>query len=392
MPVRQVLNARVPVKVWTADLEESARRQLIQTGELPFVFRHVAAMPDTHWGMGATVGSVMATEGAICPAAVGVDIGCGMAAVKTRLDASALEGRRPALRHAIERGIPVGFHQRQEPHPDAAAFLARSRADESPSVATPSERRKAALQCGTLGGGNHFIEICVDQDDARVWVLLHSGSRNIGKVTAERHIDAAKKWTRRSGVALPNPELAYVSEGSPAFDAYIADLRWCQDFALQNRRIMLAEVLKDLRRVVGVEDLGLEPEIHCHHNYVAWERHFGRDVMVTRKGAIRARRGDLGIIPGSMGTGSFIVRGLGNADSFDSAPHGAGRRMSRGAARRAFTKEDLAAQTEGVECRKDAGVIDEIPSAYKPIGEVIENSSDLVEVVARLKQVVCVKG
>jgi len=315
-----------------------------------------------------------------------------MAAVKTRLDASALEGRLPALRHAIERGIPVGFHQRQEPHPDAAAFLARSRAEESPSVSTPTERRKAALQCGTLGGGNHFIEICVDQDDARVWVLLHSGSRNIGKVTAERHIDAAKKWTRRSGVALPNPELAYVSEGSPAFDAYIADLRWCQDFALQNRRIMLAEVLKDLRRAVGVEDLGLEPEIHCHHNYVAWERHFGRDVMVTRKGAIRARRGDLGIIPGSMGTGSFIVRGLGNADSFDSAPHGAGRRMSRGAARRAFTKEDLAAQTEGVECRKDAGVIDEIPSAYKPIGEIIENSSDLVEVVSRLKQVVCVKG
>jgi len=392
MPVRQVLNSRVPVKVWTADLEESARRQLLQTGELPFVFRHVAAMPDTHWGMGATVGSVMATEGAICPAAVGVDIGCGMAAVKTRLDASALEGRLPALRHAIERGIPVGFHQRQEPHPDAAAFLARSRAEESPSVSTPTERRKAALQCGTLGGGNHFIEICVDQDDARVWVLLHSGSRNIGKVTAERHIDAAKKWTRRSGVALPNPELAYVSEGSPAFDAYIADLRWCQDFALQNRRIMLAEVLKDLRRAVGVEDLGLEPEIHCHHNYVAWERHFGRDVMVTRKGAIRARRGDLGIIPGSMGTGSFIVRGLGNADSFDSAPHGAGRRMSRGAARRAFTKEDLAAQTEGVECRKDAGVIDEIPSAYKPIGEIIENSSDLVEVVSRLKQVVCVKG
>lgn len=392
MPVRQVLNSRVPVKVWTADLEESARRQLLQTGELPFVFRHVAAMPDTHWGMGATVGSVMATEGAICPAAVGVDIGCGMAAVKTRLDASALERRLPALRHAIERGIPVGFHQRQEPHPDAAAFLARSRAEESPSVATPTERRKAALQCGTLGGGNHFIEICVDQDDGRVWVLLHSGSRNIGKVTAERHIDEAKKWTRRSGVALPNPELAYVPEGSPAFDAYIADLRWCQDFALQNRRIMLAEVLKDLRRAVGVEDLGLEPEIHCHHNYVAWERHFGRDVMVTRKGAIRARRGDLGIIPGSMGTGSFIVRGLGNADSFDSAPHGAGRRMSRGAARRAFTKEDLAAQTEGVECRKDAGVIDEIPSAYKPIGEVIENSSDLVEVVSRLKQVVCVKG
>jgi tRNA-splicing ligase RtcB len=390
MPVRQVLASRVPVKVWTADLEESARKQLVQTGELPFLFRHVAAMADTHWGMGATVGSVIATQGAICPAAVGVDIGCGMAAVKTRLDAAALEGKLPRLRHAIERGVPVGFHQRQEPHPEAGAFLRR--AGDGPAVATPSERRKAALQCGTLGGGNHFIEICVDEDDSRVWVLLHSGSRNIGKVTAERHIDAAKKQSRREGVALPNPELAYLSEGSGAFDAYVADLKWCQDFALQNRRIMLAEVLKDMRHVLGAEDLGLEPEIHCHHNYVAWERHFGRDVMVTRKGAIRARSGDLGIIPGSMGTGSFIVRGLGNPESFESAPHGAGRRMSRGAARRAFTKEDLAAQTAGVECRKDAGVLDEIPAAYKPIGEVIANSSDLVEVVGRLKQVVCVKG
>ena len=392
MPVRQVLNSRVPVKVWTADLEDSARQQLLQTGQLPFVFHHVAAMPDTHWGMGATVGSVIATEGAICPAAVGVDIGCGMAAVKTRLDASALEGKLPELRHSIERGIPVGFNQRREPHPDALAFMARSGAGEAPVVATASERNKAAHQCGTLGGGNHFIEICVDQDDSKVWVMLHSGSRNIGKVTAERHIDKAKEWTRRSGAALPNPELAYLPEGSTAFDAYIADLRWCQDFALKNRQIMLAEVLKDLRHVVGTEDLGLEPEIHCHHNYVAWERHFGRDVMVTRKGAIRARAGDLGIIPGSMGTGSFIVRGRGSSESFASAPHGAGRKMSRGAARRAFTKEDLAAQTCGVECRKDAGVIDEIPGAYKPIGEVIENSSDLVEVVGRLKQVVCVKG
>jgi tRNA-splicing ligase RtcB len=394
MPVRQVLNARVPVKVWTADLEDSARRQLEQTGALPFVYHHVAAMADTHWGMGATVGSVIATLGAICPAAVGVDIGCGMAAVKTGLDASALQGKLPALRHAIERGIPVGFHQRSEPHPAAAELFGRSGAGggEAPSVATASERKKAALQCGTLGGGNHFIEVCVDEDDARVWVLLHSGSRNIGKVTAERHIDKAKEWTRRAGARPPNPDLAHLEEGSAAFDAYVADLRWCQDFALRNRKIMLAEVLRDLRHVAGVEDLGLEPEIHCHHNYVAWERHYGRDVLVTRKGAIRARKGDLGVIPGSMGTGSFVVRGLGNPESFESAPHGAGRKMSRGAARRAFTKEDLAAQTSGVECRKDAGVLDEIPGAYKPIGEVIENSSDLVEVVARLKQVVCVKG
>lgn len=392
MPVLQVLKSRVPVKVWTADLEESARKQLLETGQLPFVFRHVAAMADTHWGMGATVGSVMATQGAICPAAVGVDIGCGMAAVKTRLDASTLDGKLPALRHAIERSIPTGFHQRREPHPTAVEFLARSRPGSMPSVATDSERKKAALQCGTLGGGNHFIEVCVDQNDSRVWVMLHSGSRNIGKVTAERHIAKAKDWTKKAGVELPNPDLAYVSEGTVAFESYVADLKWCQDFALQNRKIMLAEVLKDLRHVVGTEDLGLEPEIHCHHNYVAWERHFGRDVMVTRKGAIRARKGDLGILPGSMGTESFIVRGLGNPEAFESAPHGAGRKMSRGTARRTFTKEDLAAQTCGVECRKDAGVIDEIPGAYKPIEVVVQNSSDLVEVVARLKQVVCVKG
>jgi tRNA-splicing ligase RtcB len=392
VPVLQVLSSRVPVKVWARDLEESARKQLLQTGALPFVFRHVAAMADTHWGMGATIGTVMATQGAICPAAVGVDIGCGMAAVKTRLDVSSLDGKLPALRHTIERSIPVGFHQRREAHPAALEFFARSRPGAAPSVATEGERKKAALQCGTLGGGNHFIEVCVDQDDSRVWVMLHSGSRNIGKVTAERHIGHAKDWARRAGVELPNPDLAYISEGSAAFDSYVADLKWCQDFALQNRKIMLADVLKDLRHVVGTEDLGLEPEIHCHHNYVAWERHFGRDVMVTRKGAIRAGQGDIGIIPGSMGTGSFIVRGLGNPEAFESAPHGAGRRMSRSTARRTFTKQDLAAQTSGVECRKDAGVIDEIPGAYKPIGEVIQNSSDLVEVVARLKQVVCVKG
>ena len=376
----------MPIKVWTDDVEESARRQLLNTGALPFVFRHVAAMADVHWGMGATVGSVIATVGAICPAAVGVDIGCGMAAVKTTLDASRLDGRLPALRHAIERGIPVGFHSRREPH---KAFLASPLAASAPGVAR-GDNRKAALQCGTLGGGNHFIEICVDGDDARVWALLHSGSRNVGKVTAERHIGRAKGIMRDLAVRPPDPDLAHFASGTLAFDDYIADLEWCQDYAFLNRRIMLAEVLEDLRRVAGPFET--EPVVNCHHNYVSPERHFGRDVLVTRKGAIRARAGELGIIPGSMGTGSFIVRGLGNPDSFESAPHGAGRKMSRGQARRTFSVEDLASQTEGVECRKDAGVLDEIPGAYKPIGEVIENSSDLVEVVARLKQVVCVKG
>ncbi len=390
MPVRKVLQSKVPVKVWTEDVEASAAAQLVRTGALPFVFKHVAAMADTHWGMGATVGSVMATKGAICPAAVGVDIGCGMAAVKTSLPASALDGKLGRLRASIERGIPVGFHQRKQAHRRGAALLAAAEETGLPSVASDSEKKKAALQCGTLGGGNHFIEICVDEDDARVWVLLHSGSRNIGKVTAERHIGKAKGIMKRLAVDLPDPDLAYFATSTPEFDAYVRDLQWCQDFARTNREIMVDEVLKDLRHEVG--DFQTEPPINCHHNYVAWERHFGEDVMVTRKGAIRARRGDLGIIPGSMGTGSFIVRGLGNPEAFESAPHGAGRKMSRGEARRRFTREDLARQTEGVECRKDAGVLDEIPGAYKPIGEVIENSSDLVEVVARLKQVVCVKG
>ncbi len=390
MPVRRTLASRVPIKVWTDDVEASAAAQLVRTGALPFVFKHVAAMADTHWGMGATVGSVIATKGAICPAAVGVDIGCGMAAVRTSLDASALEGKLPRLRASIERGIPVGFHQRSDVHPRAAELLRAAENANLPAVASDAEKRKAAHQCGTLGGGNHFIEICVGGDDARVWVLLHSGSRNIGKVTAERHIGRAKGVMKRLAVDLPDPDLAWFATGTEEFDDYVRDLRWCQEFARTNREIMVEEVLKDLRHVAGPFET--EPAINCHHNYVAWERHFGEEVMVTRKGAIRARRGDLGIIPGSMGTGSFIVRGLGQPDSFDSAPHGAGRKMSRGEARRRFTREDLAAQTEGVECRKDAGVIDEIPGAYKPIAEVIENSSDLVEVVARLKQVVCVKG
>ena len=390
MPVRKVLNSRVPIKVWTDDVEASAAEQLKRTGALPFVFKHVAAMPDTHWGMGATVGSVIATKEAICPAAVGVDIGCGMAAVKTSLPASALEGKLGRIRHSIERGVPVGFHQRREAHPRGAALLASASDAGLPGVVTENEKKKAALQAGTLGGGNHFIEICVDEDDARVWVLLHSGSRNIGKVTAERHIGKAKGVMKKLAVELPDPDLAYFASRTPEFDAYVRDLQWCQDYARVNRDIMLEEVLKDLRHEVG--DFETEPPIQCHHNYVSWEKHFGHDVMVTRKGAIRARRGEPGIIPGSMGTGSFIVRGLGNPESFESAPHGAGRKMSRGEARRRFTREDLAKQTAGVECRKDTGVIDEIPGAYKPIGEVIENSSDLVEVVARLKQVVCVKG
>ncbi len=319
MPVFRTLDSRVPIKVWTRDVEASAAAQLVRTGALPFVFRHVAAMADTHWGMGATVGSVMATKGAICPAAVGVDIGCGMAAVKTSLDVSVLDGKLPGLRASIERGIPVGFHQRKEVHPRAAKLLRAAEDSGLPGRRLGGrEERRPPTSAAPLGGGNHFIEICVDEDDERVWVLLHSGSRNIGKVTAERHIAKAKGVLRRLAVDLPDPDLACFSTGTAEFDAYVRDLQWCQDFARANRDIMVEEVLKDLRHAAGPFET--EPAINCHHNYVAWERHFGEDVMVTRKGAIRARQGDLGIIPGSMGTGSFIVRGLGNPESFDSAP------------------------------------------------------------------------
>ena len=383
--IKQVLSSqRVPVKIWTDDVESSAMAQLENTAALPFVFHHVAAMPDVHWGMGATVGSVIATRGAICPAAVGVDIGCGMAAVKTPYPVSMLDGKLPELRHSIERGVPVGFHQHRQ---------AKEGVSNGPSVATGGEMSKAALQLGTLGGGNHFIEICRDLDDDAIWVMLHSGSRNIGTVTAEKHIGKAKGDMKRLFVELPDPDLAYFVQDTPQFEAYVQDLLWCQRYAARNRSLMMREVLKNLAHALGVDALARTgEEINCHHNYVAEELHFGEKVLVTRKGAISAEKSRLGIIPGSMGTGSFIVSGLGNPESFHSAPHGSGRKMSRGKAKKTFTVADLEAQTAGVECRKDAGVLDEIPGAYKPIGEVIENSADLVRVEARLKQVLTVKG
>ena len=394
MPIETVLNARVPVKVWTDSIEPEAIQQLENTASLPFVFRHVAAMPDVHLGKGATVGSVIATKGAISPAAVGVDIGCGMAARKTAFSADRLGSTAvKALRHSIEREIPVGRESRRRPW-DAALDWMRDRG--RPHVASGALVDRALHQLGTLGGGNHFIEICVDQDDGKLWVLLHSGSRNVGKSVAEIHIGRAKGEMRRLAQALPDPDLAYFVQGTPEFAQYREDLDWCQRYALENREIMTERVLRQLAFALGLEGetdrLGVTLAVDCHHNYVAEEVHFGESVLVTRKGAIRAGEGELGIIPGSMGTGSFIVRGLGNREAFQSAPHGAGRRMSRTEAKRRFSTQDLCAQTEGVDCRKDAGVVDEIPGAYKPIGEVIEKSSDLVEVVARLKQILCVKG
>ena len=394
MPIETVLNARVPVKVWTDQIESGAMEQLKNTASLPFVFRHVAAMPDVHLGIGATVGSVVATKGAVCPAAVGVDIGCGMIAKKTSIPAERFDGGGlKKLRHSIEREIPVGFEQKREPFAAAIEWMGKR---EKPHAASDALLQKAVHQLGTLGGGNHFIEICRDTGDDLLWVLLHSGSRNIGKSVAEIHIGKAKSAVRRLAERLPDPDLAYFTAGTREFREYREDVEWCQGYARQNREIMMDRILRQLAWALGFEGdvsrLGLTTSVNCHHNYIADEIHFGEKVLVTRKGAIRAGKGELGIIPGSMGTGSFIVRGLGNRDAFESAPHGAGRKMSRGEAKRRFTKEDLACQTEGVECRKDAGVLDEIPGAYKPISEVIEKSSDLVEVVAGLKQIVCVKG
>jgi len=394
MPVQTTLNARVPVKVWTDRIEPDAMRQLKNTASLPFVFRHVAAMADVHLGIGATVGSVVATKGAVCPAAVGVDIGCGMMARKTSIPAERLSGEDiKKLRHSIEREIPVGFEQKREPF-DAALDWMRGRP--KPHAASEALVRKAVHQLGTLGGGNHFIEVCRDDADGRLWLLLHSGSRNVGKTVAEIHIGKAKSGVKKLAESLPDPDLAFFVAGTHEFREYREDVEWCQAYALENRKIMMDRILRQLAHAVGfagdTAQLGLTMSVNCHHNYIADEVHFGEKVLVTRKGAIRAGRGELGIIPGSMGTGSFIVRGLGNPESFESAPHGAGRLMSRTEAKRRFTPEDLERQTSGVECRKDRGVLDEIPGAYKPIAEVLEKSSDLVEVVAALKQLVCVKG
>jgi len=394
MPVQTILNARVPVKVWTDRIEPEAMQQLRNTASLPFVFRHVAAMADVHLGIGATVGSVVATKGAVCPAAVGVDIGCGMMARKTSIASERLDGEGlKKLRHSIEREIPVGFEQKREPFEAALDWMGRRA---KPHAASEALVRKAVHQLGTLGGGNHFIEVCRDDADGRLWLLLHSGSRNVGKTVAEIHIGKAKSGVKKLAESLPDPDLAFFVSGTPEFREYREDVEWCQAYALRHREIMMDRILRQLAHALGfagdTAQLGLTMSVNCHHNYIADEVHFGEKVLVTRKGAIRAGRGELGIIPGSMGTGSFIVRGLGNSESFESAPHGAGRRMSRTEAKRRFTPEDLERQTAGVECRKDRGVLDEIPGAYKPIAEVLEKSSDLVEVVAGLKQLVCVKG
>ena len=392
---------RVPVKVWTDDLDPSARLQLVNISKLPIVYGHVAAMPDVHTGIGATVGSVIATKSAIIPAAVGVDIGCGMNALRLTLIASDLPEGLARVRGAIEDAVPVGFDQhafdkvRGSAHERTARQLdQRLDAIVGKHAGVMKMQRKFAqtwiCQLGTLGGGNHFIELCLDEAQ-RVWVMLHSGSRGIGNVMGRYFIEAARKDMQRHKVNLPDRDLAYFSEGSKLFDDYVEAVEWAQDYALLNRREMMQLILQVLRRELPKFEIDSEA-INCHHNYVAREEHFGEKLFVTRKGAISARDGQLGIIPGSMGVKSYIVRGLGNAQSFHSCSHGAGRRMSRTEAKRRFNRRDLEAQTAGVECRKDGGVIDEIPGAYKDIDEVMANQADLVEVVHTLKQVVCVKG
>ena len=409
--MRIEMQGKTPIKLWTTSpqgdvpVEDKALAQLRNIARLPFVFHHVAAMPDVHLGMGATVGSVIATRGAIVPAAVGVDIGCGMEAVSTGLRATDLPDSLHGIRSAIEQDVPHGRTHHGgpgdrgawgEPPQSLAQPWHRLGADDRYKRLVerhPKVNRNAApaLHLGTLGTGNHFIELCLDEHE-RVWVMLHSGSRGIGNRIGSYFIERAKAEVERSGVKLPDPDLAWLPESSELFADYVAAVGWAQDYAAANRACMLRATTSAIERALG-RPLGTREEaISCHHNYVARETHFGEDVLVTRKGAVNASAGRLGIIPGSMGKRSYIVRGKGNPESFNSCSHGAGRAMSRGEAKRRFTLADLARQTEGVECRKDAGVLDEIPGAYKDLDLVLAAQADLVEVVHTLRAVLTVKG
>lgn len=393
MPYEQLnISTPCPVLSWANhDLGHEEFRMAKNVASLPFVFKHVALMPDVHLGKGALVGSVIATKDAIIPAAVGVDIGCGMAAVKTPFHASQLEGKLKKIRLDLEAVVPVGFNENKEIEKVVQNWQGWSEFKElHPGV--QDLHGKAMRQVGSLGGGNHFLEVCLDADD-RVWLMLHSGSRGIGNVMAQCHINTAKDLAKMSDTYLPDPDLAYFVSQSPKFHAYWHDLQWAQNYAHFNRDVMLARFKKVVEKhLAGGKPTKSLLEVNCHHNYAEKEMHYGEEVYVTRKGAVRARTEDYGIIPGSMGAKSFIVKGKGNAESYCSCSHGAGRLMSRSKAKNRFTLDDLIQQTAGVECRKDEGIIDEIPAAYKSIEQVMSNQSDLVEIVATLKQVVCVKG
>ena len=392
----------VPVKMWTrgVPVEDEAKRQLSNAARLPIVFKHIAAMPDVHLGIGATVGSVIPTVKAIIPAAVGVDIGCGMIACKTTLRAEDLPDNLGPLRSAIERAVP---HGRAPGARDPGAWgKIPGAVDTAWEQLEPEfselcrdypklEKTNHRNHLGTLGTGNHFIEVCLDEDGF-VWFMLHSGSRGVGNAIGTMFIELAKQDAMRNNANLPDRDLAYFEEGARYFGDYVRAVGWAQRFAKLNREVMMRRVIEAAKTVLHKSFQSHIEAVNCHHNYVQKERHFGEDVFVTRKGAVSAKKGELGIIPGSMGARSYIVRGLGNPESFESCSHGAGRTMSRGEAKRRFTLADHRAATEGVECRKDKDVIDEIPMAYKDIDAVMEAQKDLVEVVHTLKQVVCVKG
>ena len=392
-------------RLWTGDLEieQDALAQIRGVSQLPILAGHVAVMPDVHLGMGATVGTVIPTRAAIVPAAVGVDIGCGMLAVKTELMAKDLPESLGKLRAQIERDVPVGFNFHKDslkPKGSRTALTLDNRMkkleERYPKLRILDrigkfDEPRMWKQLGSLGGGNHFIEVCLDVEGA-VWIMLHSGSRNVGKTIGETAMYMAKQVAGNVDRRLPHRDLAWLDEGTPEFDAYVEGLTWAQDYASLNRDLMLDLVHRALEKALGREVKFVGEVTNCHHNYARVEEHFGEKVWITRKGAVSARAGELGIIPGSMGAKSFIVRGKGNADAYCSCSHGAGRRMSRSQAKRIFTRDDLVKQTSGVECRKDDGVIDEIPSAYKDIDVVMEAQRDLVDVVATLKQILCVKG
>ena len=397
-----------PVKIWTTDVEESALKQLHNMSTLPFIHKHIAVMPDVHWGMGSTVGSVIPTVKAIVPASVGGDLGCGMMAHKMNLTAADLPDSLAPLRSSLESKIPHGRTNNGQRGDRGAwgepplGILAnwshlsidirlQAATGHHPDLMGRHTLESAAHQLGTLGTGNHFVEVCLDTEQ-NVWIMLHSGSRGIGNRIGTYFINLAKELMERYRIKLADPDLAFIPEAEPIFKDYWQALSWAQDYAITNRLLMMAAAKTALNDFIGRVIETTEMAVNCHHNYVAIENHYGQNVYVTRKGAVRAREGDLGIIPGSMGARSFIVRGKGNTESFCSCSHGAGRSMSRGEARRRFSQADLAVQTAGVECRKDSDVIDEIPSAYKSIAEVMANQSDLVDVVAELKQVLCVKG
>lgn len=405
-----ITGGKLPIKAWVrgVQLEDAAKQQLLNLSNMPFIHKHIVAMPDVHWGMGATIGSVIATKGAIIPAAVGVDIGCGMMAQRTSLTATDLPDNLHNLRSAIESRIPHGrtnnggvgdrgawhkipgvvqnIFKPSDLYPKLQGIFGKH-----PKLKAQWTDTRVMSHLGTLGTGNHFVEICLDEDQ-KVWVMLHSGSRGIGNRIGTYFIEKAKEDMRRWFINLPDKDLAYIAEGSELFEDYFNAVHWAQDYARTNRIVMMQSALSALTEIIP-KDFSCDLEaVNCHHNYVSWERHFGDNVMITRKGAVDAHEGVLGIIPGSMGAKSFIVCGKGNSESFSSCSHGAGRSMSRGEAKKKFSVEDHAAATVGVECRKDSDVIDETPAAYKNIDAVMEAQSDLVDIVHTLKQVVCVKG